>query len=62
MGLERKVRFGGRSVLMGNGTKGAVYEEEEEDMIDAGYNSAMDDDWVTGVTGKTLLEQENMKP
>ena len=37
MGLERKVRFGGRSVLMGNGTKGAMYE----DMIDA------DVDWKT---------------
>ena len=31
MGLERKVRFGGRLVLMGKGTKGAV----SEDMIDA---------------------------
>ena len=43
MGLERKVRFGGRSVLMGNGTKEGVYE----DMIDADYNSAMDGDWKT---------------
>lgn len=39
MGLERKVRFGGRLVLMGNVIKGAMYEE---DMIDADYNSAMD--------------------
>ena len=27
MGLERKVRFGARLVLMGNGTRGAVYED-----------------------------------
>ena len=27
MGLERKVRVGGRSMLMGEGTEGAVYED-----------------------------------
>ena len=29
MGLERKVRVGGRSMLMGEGTKGAVYKYED---------------------------------
>ena len=29
MGLERKVRVDGRSMLMGEGTKGAVYKYED---------------------------------
>ena len=39
MGLERKVRDGGRSVLMGEGTNDAVYE----DIIDARYNNVARD-------------------
>ena len=38
MGLERKVRVGGRSVLMGEGRREAVYE----DIIDARYDAARD--------------------
>lgn len=40
MGLERKARVGGRSVLMGEGTKEAVHE----DMINAIYNNVLDYD------------------
>lgn len=36
MGLERKVRGGGRLMLMGEGTKGKLYE----DIINASYDAA----------------------
>ena len=36
MGLERKVRLGGRFALMGEGTREAAYE----DIIDARYDAA----------------------
>ena len=40
MGLERKVRVGGRSVLIGEGTRGAVYG----DIIDLRCDTARDCD------------------
>lgn len=40
MGLERKDRVGGRSLLMGEGTRGAVYEDIM--FVDAGNDAARD--------------------
>ena len=40
MGWERKVRDGGRSVLMGEGTNDAVYEDI---IVDARYNNVARD-------------------